>query len=79
MNLDSNTIFNALLTIAVASCGWFAKQIWDAVQDLKRDVHEIEVDLPRTYVSKNDFHETMRHIEDMFQRIYDKLDDKVDK
>ena len=62
-----------------ASCGWFAKQIWDAVQELKRDVHEIEVDLPRSYVSKNDFHETMRHIEDMFQRIYDKLDGKVDK
>ena len=46
---------------------------------MKRDVHEIEVDLPRSYVSKNDFHETMRHIEDMFQRIYDKLDHKVDK
>jgi tetrahydromethanopterin S-methyltransferase subunit G len=53
--------------------------VWDAVQELKRDMHEIEVDLPRNYVSKNDFNETMRHIEDMFQRIYDKLDDKVDK
>ena len=79
MSMDANTIFNAILTIGVASIGWFAKQLWDAVQELKHDVHEIEVDLPKSYVSKNDFNQTMKHIEDMFQRIYDKLDDKVDK
>ena len=35
--------------------------------------------LPTNYVSKDDFNVTMKHIESMFQRIYDKLDDKVDK
>lgn len=59
--------------------GWFARQIWEAVRTLQRDVHAIEVDLPKTYVSKNDFNDTMKHIETMFQRIYDKLDDKADK
>jgi len=68
MNLELHDIFNVL-----------SKSIWDAVQDLKADIHEIEVDLPRSYVSKDDFSKTMRHIEDMFQRIYDKLDHKVDK
>jgi hypothetical protein len=79
VSLELHDIFNVLMMIAVGGTGWFAKSIWDAVQDLKTDIHEIEVDLPRSYVSKDDFSKTMRHIEDMFQRIYDKLDHKVDK
>ena len=58
---------------------WFARQVWEATQQLKADLHALEVDLPKTYVSKDDFSDTMKHIEDMFQRIYDKLDGKADK
>lgn len=79
MNFDGTTVFNALLTVGTAGLGWFAKTIWDAVGELKRDLHDIEVELPKSYVSKNDFNQTMKHIEDMFQRIYDKLDGKADK
>ena len=42
-------------------------------------MHDIEVDLPKTYVNKDDLDKRMKHIEDMFQRIYDKLDGKADK
>lgn len=79
MQVDGQFILNALILGAVASVGWFARQIWDAVQELKQDVHDIEVDLPKSYVSKDDFSKTLKHIEDMFQRIYDKLDAKADK
>ena len=51
----------------------------ESVQRLKEDLHEIEVDLPKSYVTKDDFNQTMKHIESMFQRIYDKLDNKADK
>jgi len=37
------------------------------------------VDLPKSYVSKHEFHDTMQRIESMVQKIFDKLDDKVDK
>ena len=63
----------------MALVGWFARQLWDAVQKLKQDLHEIEVDLPKTYVRKEDLDKRMDHIESMFQRIYDKLDGKADK
>jgi hypothetical protein len=79
MQVDGQFILNTLIMGAVASVGWFARQIWDAVQELKQDVHDIEVDLPKSYVSKDDFNKTLKHIEDMFQRIYDKLDAKADK
>jgi hypothetical protein len=70
-----NMVFGAVLAVA----GWFARQLWEAVQALNADLHELEVDLPKTYVMKDDLDKRMAHIEDMFQRIYDKLDGKADK
>ena len=70
-----NMVFGAILAIT----GWFARQLWEAVQSLKQDLHELEVDLPKNYVIKDDLDKRMTHIEDMFQRIYDKLDGKADK
>jgi len=53
--------------------------VWDAVKLLQKDVQALEVEIPKTYVTKIDFSDTMRRIETMFQRISDKLDEKVDK
>lgn len=79
MVLDAQSIVNILGGAVVAVGGWFARQLWDAVQKLKEDVHQIEVELPKNYVEKSDLDKRMKHIEDMFQRIYDKLDGKADK
>ena len=76
---DGQTLINLVLGASLAVTGWFARQVWDAVKKLQQDLHAIEVDMPKTYVSKNDFNDTMKHIETMFQRIYDKLDGKADK
>jgi hypothetical protein len=68
-----------LFSAALGVAGWFARQLWEAVQKLKEDIHRIEADLPKTYVLKDDMDKRMDHIEDMFKRIYDKLDGKADK
>ena len=76
--MDQGTI-NLALSAALAVAGWFARILWEAVQTLKSDLHQIEVDLPVNYVRKDDMDKRMDHIEDMFKRIYDKLDAKQDK
>ena len=76
--MDQSTI-NLALGAALAVAGWFARILWEAVQSLKADIHQIEVDLPIQYVRKDDMDKRMDHIEDMFKRIYDKLDAKQDK
>jgi hypothetical protein len=78
-SIEMQTIINLGGAALLASIGWFARQVWEATQQLKADLHALEVDIPKTYVSKDDFGNTMKHIEDMFQRIYDKLDGKADK
>jgi hypothetical protein len=77
--MDHQTLVNIGGGLILAGIGWWARVIWDSVQRLKEDLHEIEVDLPKSYVTKDDFAQTMKHIESMFQRIYDKLDGKADK
>ena len=76
--MDQSTI-NLALGAALAVAGWFARILWEAVQSMKTDIHQIEVDLPLHYVRKDDMDKRMDHIEDMFKRIYDKLDAKADK
>jgi hypothetical protein len=77
--MDHQTIFNVGIGVILAGAGWWARVIWDSLRQLREDMHRIEVELPKGYVTKDDFTKTMRHIEDMFQRIYDKLDGKADK
>ena len=76
--MDQTTI-NLALSAALAVAGWFGRQLWEAVKALKEDLHRIEANLPIDYVRKDDMDKRMDHIEDMFKRIYDKLDGKADK
>lgn len=77
--MDTQLIINFVGVVAIGAGGWFAREIWGAVKELRKDLHELEVDLPKSYVSKFDMDKRMDHIETMFQRIYDKLDGKADK
>jgi hypothetical protein len=79
MILDAQSLFNLVAGSVMALIGYVASQVWTAVKELQSDVREIEVNLPKEYVQKVDMDRRMEHIEDMFQRIYDKLDGKVDK
>lgn len=77
--MDTQTLINGAIWIAIGVGGWFAREIWGAVKELREDLHEIETNLPKEYVLKIDLDKRMEHIEHMFQRIYDKLDQKQDR
>jgi hypothetical protein len=77
--MDTQTIINVGLGVILTGIGWFARQIWEATQKLQDNLHKIEVDLPMHYVQKSDYSETMKRIEIMFERIFDKLDQKADR
>jgi len=77
--MNDQSIINLIMGTALAVIGWFARQLWDAVQDLKKDMKEIEIDLPTHYVRKDEIEQRFNKIEDMLERIFDKLDNKADK
>jgi predicted negative regulator of RcsB-dependent stress response len=77
--MDPQTIFNIVAGAILSVGGWFARQVWDAVKKLQQDLHDLEVDMPKTYVAKQDFSEAMKEIKQGLDKIYDKLDGKADK
>jgi hypothetical protein len=77
--MEMQNFINLLGGAALSVLGWFARQLWDAMKELRSDLHVLEVNLPENYAKRDDLNKRMDHIEDMFQRIYDKLDAKADK
>ena len=77
--MESQSLINIVIGTVLSVLGWFARQLWDAVQDLKRDVKAIEVDLPTSYVRKEDLESRLDRLEAVLNRIFEKLDHKADK
>lgn len=77
--MDYQTLLNAGLTLVSAVTGWFARELWAAVKELKTDLARLREDLPKTYVAKDDYKDDIREIKDMISKIFDKLDNKSDK
>jgi chaperonin cofactor prefoldin len=77
--MTDQAIINLIIGAVLSVLGWFARQLWDAVQDLKKDVKQIEVDLPTYYVRKEDLENRLDRIEASLNRIFEKLDHKADK
>lgn len=77
--MDFQTIVNLVGGALLAITGWFARQIWDSVQELKNDIHQIEVDLPTYYVKRVDIDSRFDKLENILERIFDRLEQKVDK
>jgi len=77
--MDVQATINLVGGAILAVIGWFARQLYQSVKDLQADIRKIEVSLPTNYVAKTDFNDTMREIRSMFEKIFDKLDNKADK
>ena len=77
--MDFQDVVNVIIGSVLSVLGWFARQLWDAVQDLKKDMKQLEIDLPSHYVRKEDLEARFDKLETLLNRIYDKLENKVDK
>ena len=79
VTMDSQHLINAVLGISSAVFGWLARELWTAVKDLKEDLSKLSVELPKTYVTRDDYRSDLKEIKDMLGKIFDRLDNKADK
>lgn len=77
--MEFQQIINLSIGAVLSVLGWFARQLWDAVQSLKEDMKQIEVDLPTHYVRKEDLESRLDRLEAALNRIFERLDGKADK
>ena len=77
--MDSQNLINAALAVASSVTGWFARELWSAVKELKADLAKLREELPRTYVVRDDYKDDIREIKEMLTKLFDRLDGKADK
>lgn len=75
--------FQQTINLAIGSgfaiIGWFARELWGAVKELRTDLSKLREDLPKEYVQKDDYREDIKEVKHLLAKIFEKLDDKVDK
>ena len=77
--MESQHLINVGLGVSSAVFGWLARELWTAVKDLKEDLTKLSVELPKTYVTRDDYRSDLKEIKEMLGKIFDRLDHKADK
>jgi uncharacterized coiled-coil DUF342 family protein len=77
--MEPQAIINLAGGSLLAVMGWFARQLWDAVKELRKDIHQIQMDMPVNYMRKDDFRDGMKEIKDLFSEVFRKIDDLKEK
>ena len=77
--MEMQSLFNAIFGAVLMLSGWILRTIWDAVNNLKKDLQDLERGLPDTYVRRDDYRDDMAEVKDMLKAIFNKLDGKADK
>ena len=68
---------NLLNIIIMAICsvfGWVMRMLWTASQELKADLAKLREELPKDYVSKNDYRQDIKELKDMIAKLFDILE-----
>ena len=68
-----------VLSMVSAALGWFARELWNMVKELKTDIANLRAELPRLYVMRDHYREDIRELKDMLGKIFDRLDSKAEK
>ena len=77
--MSTQLLINLILSFAMGVVGWFARELWSAVKELKNDLAKLREEVIREFVPRSDYREDMREVKNMLSKIVDKLDAKVDK
>jgi cell fate (sporulation/competence/biofilm development) regulator YmcA (YheA/YmcA/DUF963 family) len=73
--MDNQQIFNAVVSIAGFLAVFVFNNMTRQIQRLEDKINE----LPKEYVSKDDYRSDIAEIKDILKQIFNKLDNKADK
>ena len=84
------SVFNWIVALCGVLGGWVLKVIWDAIQELKGDIKNVDRHINDNFVRRDDFKDAIREMKDDMRAgfsnvdktlglIFKKLDGKEDK
>lgn len=77
--IEFHAIITGILTLVTGVLGWFARELWDAVKTLQRDLTKLEVKISTDYVSYDRLKDIMHPMIEAIEDIRDTLKSKADK
>jgi hypothetical protein len=73
------SILSMALSVASAIMGWFLRELWVMVKEMKKDLGDLEVEVSGNFVRKDELRDFRNEIIQHLIRIESKLDSKQDK
>jgi len=77
--MEWQTLINMGAGSILGAITWFARELWQAVNAMKKDLHELEVKIAKDYATHQDMNARFDKLEGILERIVDKIDTKADK
>jgi hypothetical protein len=77
--MDVQQIFNLGASVIGTAAMWILKVIWDEIKAIKEAQDNLQKDMAKQVVLKDDYRADISDIKNMFNRILDKMDTKADK
>ena len=72
-------MFLGLVGLACGILGWFARELYNATQALRKDLSSLEVQIGRDYVRYDRLQDALKPVMDSLHEIKQALTQKVDK
>lgn len=79
MNMTFEQVFMVGLSVGFGVLGWFARELWSAVQKMKEDLNRLEVRIGGEFVRYDRLQDALKPILDGLSEIKRALEHKVDK
>ena len=77
--MELQNLLNLIGGIGLTALGWFARELWTAVKELKTDLARLREELPKTYAQRDDVKDDFKEVKQMLTDIYQELRKKADK
>jgi hypothetical protein len=84
--MDWQIIINIGAGTLLAVGGWFARQLWDSVKELRKEMSDMRLHVSDQYVKKSevdgfraDMDKRFDRIEVILNKLFDKIEAKADK
>lgn len=77
--IDAQSLMNLGMGIIAAGFGWFGRELWAAVKELRADLANLREQIAKNYVVKSEYREDVQHIRDVLDNIWNAVNKKADK
>lgn len=77
--MEAQTIINLAIGFGGTLVGLILRAMWDAIREGQKSQTALQTEIANNYVRRDDFAAFTNKMESWMQRIYDKIDTKVDR